>query len=76
MIVEYGMNDEFGLLNLDNLDVKPEVITKEAVKLAKALQEQSLILMKENIDRLRDIAEELMKKETLTGAEIRKIAER
>lgn len=76
MIVEYGMNDEFGLLNLDNLDVKPEVITKEAVKLAKALQEQSLILMKENIDRLRDIAEELMKKETLTGEEIRKIAER
>lgn len=70
------MNDEFGLLNLDNLDVKPEVITKEAVKLAKALQEQSLILMKENIDRLRDIAEELMKKETLTGEEIRKIAER
>ena len=46
MIVEYGMNDEFGLLNLDNLDVKPEVITKEAVKLAKALQEQSLILEK------------------------------
>ena len=76
MIVEYGMNDEFGLLNLDNLDVKPEVITKEAVKLAKALQEQSLILMKENIDRLRDIAEELMKKETLTGEEIRKVAER
>ena len=76
MIVEYGMNDEFGLLNLDNLDVKPEVITKEAVKLAKALQEQSLILMKENIDRLRDFAEELMKKETLTGEEIRKIAER
>ena len=32
--------------------------------------------MKENIDRLRDIAEELMKKETLTGEEIRKIAER
>lgn len=76
MIVEYGMNDEFGLLNLDNLDVKPEVITKEAVKLAKALQEQSLMLMKENIDRLRDIAEELMRKETLTGEEIRKIAER
>lgn len=76
MIVEYGMNDEFGLLNLDNLDVKPEVITNEAVKLAKSLQEQSLMLMKENIDRLRDIAEELMEKETLTGEEIRKIAER
>lgn len=76
MIVEYGMNDEFGLLNLDNLDVKPEVITKEAVKLAKSLQEQSMMLMKENIDRLRNIAEELMEKETLTGEEIRKIAER
>ena len=76
MIVEYGMNDELGLLNLDNLDVKPEVITKEAVNLAKSLQEQSMMLMKENIDRLRDIAEELMEKETLTGEEIRKIAER
>ena len=35
-----------------------------------------MLLMKENINKLQGIAEELMEKETLTGEEIRKIAER
>lgn len=74
MITEYGMSDKFGLLNLEELEVKPDVITEEAVKLAEELQEASLSMMKANVDKLQKIAEKLIEKETLTGEEIRKIA--
>ena len=74
MITEYGMNDTFGMLNLEELDVKPEVITKEAVTLAKELSTASYKMMLDNVEMLQKIAEALMEKETLTGEEIRKIA--
>lgn len=74
MIAEYGMNDTFGMLNLEELDVKPEVIAKEAVTLAKELSTASYKMMLDNVEMLQKIAEALMEKETLTGEEIRKIA--
>lgn len=74
MITEYGMNEEFGLLNLEGLDVKPEIITKEAVKLAQELKEVSYSLLASNIEKLKMIAEKLIEKETLTGDEVKNIA--
>lgn len=74
MITEYGMNGTFGMLNLEELDVKPEVITKEAVTLAKELSTASYKMMLDNVEVLQNIAEALMEKETLTGEEIKKIA--
>lgn len=74
MITEYGMNEEFGLLNLEGLDVKPEIITKEAVKLAQELKEVSNSLLASNIEKLKMIAEKLIEKETLTGEEVKNIA--
>ena len=74
MITEYGMNEEFGLLNLEGLDVKPEIITKEAVKLAQELKEVSYSLLASNIEQLKMIAEKLIEKETLTGEEVKNIA--
>ena len=74
MITEYGMSKKFGLLNLEELDVKPDVITEEAVKLAEELNEESFNLMKDNADKLKKIAEKLVEKETLTGKEIKEIA--
>lgn len=76
MITEYGMSEKFGLLNLDELDIKPDAITEEAIKLSKELQEASFSLMDKNIDKLKKIAEALIDKETLTGEEIKKIAEK
>ena len=55
MITEYGMSKKFGLLNLEELDVKPDVITEEAVKLAEELNEESFNLMKDNADKLKKI---------------------
>lgn len=74
MITEYGMSKKFGLLNLEELDVKPDVITEEAVKLAEELNEESFNMMKDNADKLKKIAEKLVEKETLTGKEIEEIA--
>lgn len=74
MITEYGMNENFGLLNLEELEIKPDVIAKEAVNLSKELCSESYKLMIDNADTLKKIAEALIEKETLTGEEIRKIA--
>lgn len=74
MITEYGMNENFGLLNLEELEIKPDVIAKEAVSLSKELCSESYKLMIDNADTLKKIAEALIEKETLTGEEIRKIA--
>lgn len=74
MITEYGMNENFGLLNLEELEIKPDVIAKEAVSLSKELCSKSYNLMMDNADTLKKIAEALIEKETLTGEEIRKIA--
>lgn len=74
MITEYGMNENFGLLNLEELEIKPDVIAKEAVSLSKELCSESYNLMMDNADILKKIAEALIEKETLTGEEIRKIA--
>lgn len=74
MITEYGMNENFGLLNLEELEIKPDVIAKEAVSLSKELCSESYNLMMDNADTLKKIAEALIEKETLTGKEIRKIA--
>lgn len=74
MITEYGMNENFGLLNLEELEIKPDVIAKEAVNLSKELCSESYKLMMDNADTLKKIAEALIEKETLTGEEIRKIA--
>lgn len=74
MITEYGMNENFGLLNLEELEIKPDVIAREAVSLSKELSSESYKLMMDNAGTLKKIAEALIKKETLTGEEIRKIA--
>lgn len=74
MITEYGMNENFGLLNLEELEIKPDVIAKEAVNLSKELCSEAYKLMMDNADTLKKIAEALIEKETLTGEEIRKIA--
>lgn len=67
MITEYGMNENFGLLNLEELEIKPDVIAKEAVSLSKELCSESYNLMMDNADTLKKIAEALIEKETLTG---------
>lgn len=74
MISEYGMNEKFGMLNMEDMEVKSEFIISEAIKAAESLKSRSYSLLHENSTKLKRIAEELIKKETLTGEEIKVIA--
>lgn len=74
MITDYGMSETFGAINLDNMDVKPELIINEVIKIAKNLEAKSYYLLEDNRDTLKAIAEELLNKEILTGNEIKTIA--
>ena len=73
-ISEYGMNEKFGMLNMEDMEVKSEFIISEAIKAAESLKSRSYSLLHENSTKLKRIAEELIKKETLTGEEIKVIA--
>ncbi len=65
MIVQYGMDEKFGMLNLYQLDVDNNIILDEACKLSKNIYEETYNLLKNNIDTLKSIAELLMEKETI-----------
>ena len=74
MVTEYGMTEKFGLLNLDILDENPELIMKEMIKISDELRVRSLIMLQNHQRELKAIAEALIEKETLTGKEMREIA--
>ena len=74
MVTEYGMTEKFGLLNLDILDENPELIMKEMIKISDELRTRSLIMLQNHQKELKAIAEALIEKETLTGKEMREIA--
>ncbi|AJE13466.1 ATP-dependent metallopeptidase FtsH/Yme1/Tma family protein [Clostridium botulinum] len=65
MIVQYGMDDEFGMLNLYQLDVDNNIILDEASKLSKNIYDETYKLLRDNIDTLKSIAELLIEKETI-----------
>ncbi len=65
MIVEYGMDEKFGMLNLYQLDVDNNIILDEASKLSKNIYDETYKLLRDNIDTLKSIAELLIEKETI-----------
>ncbi len=73
MITDYGMSERFGLICLEDMDIKPELILDETIRIAKQLEAKSYSLLESNKEVLKAIAEELINKETLTGDEIKEI---
>lgn len=76
MITSYGMTEEFGLLNLNILNIDNKIILDEAKKISKRLYNETDKLLTENIDLLKEIAEELIKRESLTGDDLNMIINR
>lgn len=70
MITNYGMNEEFGLLNLDILNIDNKIILEEAKKISKRLYKEANELLENNINSLREIAEKLIECESLTGKDL------
>lgn len=76
MISEYGMGDSFGLLNMKELDIPEKDIYKEAKDIADSLYNEAMRLLSDNKDKLKLIADALIEKETLTGAEVKEIVKK
>lgn len=80
MINEYGMNEHFGMLNIEMLSGSSrfslnnnEAFVKEAISLSKKLYNETYLLLKQHKHILQSIAEELLKKETLVEEELNQI---
>ena len=73
MISLYGMTDNYGMLNLNELKIDNKVILDEAIKLSKQLMEESLTMLKEHQDMHQAIVDVLLEKETISGDELDEI---
>lgn len=72
-ICDYGMNETYGMLNLNDLNINNEIIIEEATKLSKKLYNEIYELLKSKINLFEIVVEKLLDKETLTGEEIKKL---
>lgn len=79
-INEFGMSDRFGMINVQILTgsqrlpvINNEAFTEEAVRISQKLYSETLMLLQQHKHVLQAIAEELLKKETLTEEELDQI---
>lgn len=87
MVTRFGMSDKFGMVALEtvnnpylggdaSLTCSPETATKvdqEVLSIIKEAHEKASKILRENIDKLHELSEYLLEKETITGSEFMKI---
>lgn len=76
MVTQYGMNEDFGLLNLSDLQIDNRIILDRVVDTSKRLEKQTQELLEQHFDALREVAETLIENETITGTELMEIFEK
>ena len=69
-IVKYGMSDRFGLINLGHAKVSNTEIMEAQIQMSKEIEESTLILLKENRDKLEEVANKLLEKNTIYQKDI------
>lgn len=83
MITKYGMSEKFGMVSLENetnhylggdstltcSSDKAREIDEEVIKIVKDSHDKAMNILRENIDKLNEIAQYLLDKETITGEE-------
>lgn len=70
MIATYGMNEKYGMLNLNTLNADDKLILDEAIKLSQELEQETLSMLVENKEFHQAIVDVLMEKETISGEEL------
>jgi len=71
MLGSYGMSEKFGLLNLEKMSgLNQEYVLKEAKEVSNKLYKETIGFLEENYDLLKEMAEILIKKETLDEEEV------
>lgn len=83
MITKYGMSEKFGMVSLENetnhylggdstltcSSDKAREIDEEVIKTIKNSHDKAMDILRENIDKLNEISQYLLDKETITGEE-------
>lgn len=83
MITKYGMSEKFGMVSLENetnhylggdstltcSSDKAREIDEEVIKIVKDSHDKAMNILRENIDKLNEISQYLLDKETITGEE-------
>ncbi len=73
-VVKYGMDDDYGLFNLEAIDIyHNDAIINKCREQMKIFYDETVKIMNENSHLLIRIAEQLLQKETLDGMEIDKL---
>ena len=90
MITRYGMSDQFGMVAMETvsnqylggdttLACSPEtakIIDDEVVKLVRGQYEKALAILSGHVEKLHELADYLLERETITGEEFMDILER
>lgn len=70
MIARYGMTETYGMLNLDMLQIDNKAILNEAIQMAAHLEQETYQILLDNFETLKEVANALLEKETLSGEEL------
>lgn len=73
MVTEFGMSEEYGMLNLTRIQVKSSDILLQMKRIADELEEKTISILKEHEEQLRATAHLLMEKETIYAEDLEKI---
>ena len=87
MVTRYGMSEEFGMMALESVSnpylggdsnltcssVTSSRIDEEVLKIIKSAHKKAIDILKENEEKLHELAEFLLEKETITGEEFMEI---
>lgn len=76
-VFRYGFRSDFGLINIDVLQkdslIDSSYVIKQLSELSKIYYRKSMILLKENYERVEILARALLEKETLTAEEVQEL---
>lgn len=73
MISMYGMTEEYGMLNLNELNIDNKEILQKAVEMSKELMNETLEMLKANREMHQAVVNVLLEKETISGKELDEI---
>jgi len=73
MITQYAMISDFGMLNMSVIKCDNDMIINKAIEISNELNKKSYQILINNIDKLEQVANALIEKETISGEELDRI---
>lgn len=73
MVTEFGMSEEYGMLNLARIQIKSSDILVQMKHIAEELEKRTVSILEEHQEQLEKTAQLLMEKETIYAEDLEKI---